>query len=166
MPWDLVEIDTLDVRPLSGRVYKQFSAVDVVSRYGFADIRSSATAAMAREFLQQLMAESPFKIRAVQTDGGSEFYAEFEKACKELGIQFFCLPPRSPKLNGGVERINRTSREECWDLCDGDCVLEEMRPALHKWMSVEYNRVRPHQALRYLTPAEYLENLRVSGCLT
>jgi len=158
-PGDMVEIDTLDVRPLPGKVFKQFSAVDTVSRYGFADIRSSATASMAKEFLQQLVAESPFEIKAVQTDGGSEFYAEFEEACKEMGIRFFCLPPRSPKLNGGVERLNRTSREECWNLYEGETNLENMRPSLRQWMMVEYNQVRPHQALGYLTPTEYLEIL-------
>lgn len=162
-PGDIVEIDTLDVRPLPGRVFKQFSAVDTVSRYGFADIRSRATATIAKEFLEQLVAESPFRIRAVQTDGGSEFHADFEQACKEMGIQFFCLPPRSPKLNGGVERLNRTSREEHWDIYDGDSILESMRPALRRWMMVEYNQVRPHQALGYLTPVEYLERLQVSG---
>jgi len=111
-PGDIVQIDTLDVRPEPGKVYKQFSAVDVVSKYGFGDIKSAATAALARDFLKQIIAESPIPIRAVQTDGGSEFYAEFEQACEELRIKFFCLPPRSPKLNGGVERLNRTSREE------------------------------------------------------
>jgi len=78
-PGDIVQIDTLDVRSEPGKVYKQFSAVDVVSKYGFGDIRSAATAALARDFLKQIIAESPFPIRAVQTDGGSEFYAEFEQ---------------------------------------------------------------------------------------
>ena len=162
-PGDIVQIDTLDIRPLPGSIYKQFSAVDVVSRYGFADVRSRATAAMAKEFLEQLVSESPFTVKAVQTDGGSEFHAEFEQACKEMGLQFFCLPPRSPKLNGSVERFNRTSREEYWNIYDGDLGLESMRPALRQWMKTEYNGVRPHQALGYLTPAEYLENLRAQG---
>jgi len=47
----------------------------------------------------------------VQVDGGSEFYGDFEEACKELGIRLFALPPRSPKLNGVVERLNRTFRD-------------------------------------------------------
>lgn len=157
IPGDIVEIDTLDVRPLPGKIFKQFTAVDTVSRYGFADVRSSATAGMAKEFLEQLTQESPFPIRAVQTDGGSEFYAEFEQACKKIGVRFFCLPPRSPKLNGAVERLNRTSREEHWDIYDGDATLDEMRPALRRWITEEYNQVRPHQALGYVTPTEYLE---------
>lgn len=164
-PGDIVEIDTLDVRPEPGEVYKQFSAVDVVSKFAFGDVRSAATATLAREFLQELIRHSPFQIRAVQTDGGSEFYAEFEEACKELGIKFFCLPPRSPKLNGGVERLNRTFREEFWACYDGECNLGAMRSALRKWLADVYNKMRPHQKLGYLTPVEYLEKLKKEQCL-
>src|SRR5207248_5924235 len=32
-PGDLVQVDTLDVRPLPGMVFKQFTARDVVSRW-------------------------------------------------------------------------------------------------------------------------------------
>lgn len=165
-PGDIVQIDTLDIRRDNKGVYKQFSAVDVYSRYAFGDVRSTATASLAREFLERLVAESPFPVKAVQTDGGSEFYAEFEQACITLGIRFFCLPPRSPKLNGSVERLNRTYREEFWAFYEGEGVLEEMRPALQEWTRHEYNESRPHQALGYKAPAEFLDTLDVAGCLT
>jgi hypothetical protein len=32
-PGDLVQLDTLDLRPLAGAVFKQFTARDVVSRW-------------------------------------------------------------------------------------------------------------------------------------
>lgn len=41
-------------------------------------------------------------------DGGSEFKTCFEKAYQEQGIRLFILPPRSPKLNGCVERVHRS----------------------------------------------------------
>jgi len=50
--------------------------------------------------------------REIRRDGGSEFMAQFETACQQRGIQLFVLPPRSPKLNGHVERAQRTHREE------------------------------------------------------
>jgi transposase InsO family protein len=159
-------MDTLDIRPDPKGVYKQFSSVDVFSRYAFGDVRSSATAALARDFLGEFFSQSPFRVMAVQTDGGSEFYADFEQACIELGIQFFCLPPRSPKLNGSVERLNGTARDEFWAFYDGDGILEEMWPALKEWIQSEYNQSRPHQALGYLAPVEILRSLNVAGCLT
>src|SRR5918993_370382 len=48
----------------------------------------------------------------IQVDSGSEFMAEFEAACQTRAIRLFVLPPRSPKLNGCVERTNRTWRDE------------------------------------------------------
>jgi len=155
-PGDMVQIDTLDIRPAPGYIYKQFSASDVVSKWGFADIRSAATAFLAKEFLEELIKECPFKIKAIQVDGGSEFYADFELACKEYGIKLFCLPPRSPKLNGVVERFNRTYREEFWSCYEGDLRLDEMRPQLKRWTSNVYNNFRPHQSLGYMSPTQFL----------
>lgn len=40
---------------------------------------------------------------------------DFEQARKDKGIKLFVLPPRSPKLNGGVERINQTWRTEFYN---------------------------------------------------
>jgi len=156
LPGDLLQIDTLDLRFNTGNTFKGFTALDTLSRYGFAEVYPKATSLSAREFLEQMIRGSPFPIRAVQTDGGSEFYGEFEIACKELGIKFFSLPPRSPKLNGKVERMNRTLREEFWAFYEDEDNLEEMRAALRKWTSEVYNGKRPHQGLGYLTPAQYL----------
>jgi hypothetical protein len=47
-----------------------------------------------------------------QVDGDSEFTAAFEQACQQRGLRLFVLPPRSPKLNGAVERAQRTRTEE------------------------------------------------------
>jgi len=57
----------------------------------------------------------PFPIRAIQVDGGSEFQDVFEEECQRRGIKLFVLPPRSPKLNGHVERAQRTHTEEFYE---------------------------------------------------
>ena len=154
-PGDLVELDTLDVRPLPGVVRKQLTARDVVSRWDVLEVYSQATAATAAGFLEALEARMPFRIRALQVDGGSEFAAGFEQACQRRGLRLFVLPPRSPKLNGHVERAQRTHTEEFYECYDGDLDLSALRPALRAWEHT-YNHVRPHQALGYLTPVEFL----------
>jgi len=98
-PGDLVEVDTLDVRPLPGVIFKQFTARDVVSRWDVLQAHTRATAQTAAQFLDTLQHRMPFSIRAVQVDGGSEFAADFEPACQQRGLYLFVLPPRSPKLN-------------------------------------------------------------------
>jgi putative transposase len=51
-------------------------------------------------------AKAEVGIAFVRVDGGSEFMAEFETACAAKAIPLYILPPRSPKLNGAVERCN------------------------------------------------------------
>ena len=64
------------MRPLPGVVRKQFTARDVVSRWDVLDIRSVATAKMAAEFVDQVIARMPFVVKAIQVDNGSEYMAE------------------------------------------------------------------------------------------
>jgi len=156
LPGDLVQVDTLDLRPLPGVVLKQFTARDVVSRWDVLMVASRATAPAARRFLDTLEERTPFPVRAIQVDGGSEFQAAFEEACQQRGIRLFVLPPRSPKLNGHVERANRTHAEEFYEVADLPWTVAELNQHALVWERV-YNTVRPHQALGYKTPMEFLE---------
>lgn len=161
VPGALIQLDTVHLRPLPGMERRQFTAVDVVSRQAVFGVRSRATAGTATAFLDDLVQRFPFPVQAIQVDGGSEFMAGFEEACKERGIDLYVLPPRSPKLNGRVERLNGTSRREFWECYDGDLNLSSLQAALLVWEH-HYNTERPHQALGYQTPAAFLTSLDVS----
>ena len=161
-PGDIVQVDTLDVRPLPGVVLKHFTARDVVSRWDVLEVHTRATATTAKAFLDALQARLPFSVNAIQVDGGSEFQAEFEQACQERGLRLFVLPPRSPKLNGHVERAQRTHTEEFYEVYPDDLGIVPLNQALREWERV-YNHVRPHQSLGYLTPFEYLRGLEVGA---
>jgi len=154
-PGDLVQVDTLDVRPVPGVVFKQFTARDVVSRWDVIQAHTRATASAAAEFLDTLQHRMPFPIRAVQVDGGSEFAAEFEQACQQRGLHLFVLPPRSPKLNGAVEHANRTHTEEFYQVTPCSLEMKKLNRELRHWEKI-YNTVRPHQSLGYLTPHQFL----------
>lgn len=129
-PGDLVQVDTLDLRPRPGVMLKQFTARDVVSRWDVMEARSRATALTA---------------------------AEFEQACKQRGLLLFVLPPRSPKLNGHVERAQRTHTEEFYEVIPDSFQLPVLNRQLRAWERI-YNTVRPHQALGYLTPQQFLSH--------
>lgn len=111
-PGDLVQVDTMDLRPDPGKVFKHFTARDVISKHDVIGVASRATAGTAAAFLDRVVERIPFEVKAIQVDEGSEFYAEFELECQRRGIRLFVLPPRSPKLNGCVERAHRTHDEE------------------------------------------------------
>ena len=95
-------------------------------------VYTRATAVVATSFLGQLRERMPFKVSAIEVDGGSEFHVQFEDACKELGIRLFVLPPRSPKLNGHVERAQRTRTEEFYEIYDGYLDTDSLSQALCK----------------------------------
>ena len=154
-PGDLIEIDTMRLAPLPGVVRYHFSAVDVVSRFGVVGVRGVATAGTAKDFLGEVCARAPFPIKAIQIDGGSEFMAEFEQECADRQRRLWVLPPRSPQLNGHVERMNRTFREEWWECYAGEVDVASMQEAGRAGEAV-YNAVRPHQALGMRTPVEFL----------
>jgi transposase InsO family protein len=157
---DLVQLDTLDVRPLPGIIYKHFTAHDVTSKWNVLSVYRKATATTATDFLDILAERMPFQVKAIQVDGGAEFEALFETECQRRGIKLFVLPPRSPKLNGGVERAHRTHTEEFYEVTDSTFDLPELRVELRQWERV-YNTVRPHQNLGYLTPARFLEQQKL-----
>ena len=161
-PGDLVQVDTVDLRLVPGSILKQFTARDGVSRWDVCEVPRRATSTAASLFLKTLLARSPFPIRAIQVDGGSEFHALFEQACQQYGLRLFVLPPRSPKLNGAVERANRTHTEEFYEVTPCSLHVATLHRELQNWERI-YNTVRPHQALGYLTPAEFLASLNQSS---
>jgi transposase InsO family protein len=91
--------------------------------------------------------------------GFSERYADVSDYIPFATAQsrrLFVLPPRSPKLNGGVERAHRTHTEEFYEVTDCTFDLAELREKLLEWEHI-YNTIRPHQALGYLAPQKFLE---------
>lgn len=108
-----------------------------------------------RESPERMRARLPFALQVIRIDGGSEFRAKFETYCQEEGIRLFVLPPRSPKLNGMVERLQRSGRDEFYACVDLEPKLEPVQTALRIYEDT-YNTTRPHQALDFLTPQEYL----------
>ena len=83
---------------------------------------------------------------------------EFEDYCEEEEIKLYVLPLRSPKMNGYVERANETYRYEFWNVYEIPDTIEETRKLLKKF-EYKYNFERPHQALNYLTPMEFYNNM-------
>lgn len=153
-PGAIVQVDTAYVSLFPGFSFKHFTACDVFTRWHVLEAHHRATAHAAAGFLDTIVARMPFAVRAIQVDGGSEFMAQFEDACKERGIQLFVLPPRSPKLNGHVERAQRTHKEEFYYRLTSATTLKQINNLLRRWERV-YNTYRPHQALGQLTPLAF-----------
>lgn len=160
-PGALVQLDTLTVRPTPERTVKHFTAYDPVSRHTVAHAFRRATAQAAAQFLDKLLKALPYKVHALQVDGGSEFKAEFEAACQQRKLPLYVLPPKSPELNGAVERANGAWRYEFYAVYDTPYDLAELNRSIDSFAHL-YNHYRPHGALRGRTPADYLASLHGS----
>ena len=160
-PGGLVLVDTVFITLAPGRAIKHFTADDPVARWTVAKAAKRATAAAASLFLDKVLAEMPFPVTGIQVDGGSEFKAEFEEACQAKGLALYELPPKSPQLNGAVERCNGVWRYEFYGVYDLPANVEALNPLLDSFQHL-YNHHRPHGALAGMTPARYLARLQAS----
>ena len=94
----------------------------------------------------------PFPIQRIQTDRGLEFFAEaVQRRLMEWGIKFRPTKPRSPHLNGKVERTQRADLEEFWATADPKSV--DLRQRLDEWQHF-WNWHRSHTALGGRSPID------------
>jgi transposase InsO family protein len=156
-PGCLVEIDTV-VKFAWGIKRYIVTAVDVHSRYSFACCYEKHDSASTRDFIQKLQSIAPFKIKAIQTDNGSEFCKYFRDYLKEQKIIHYWNYPGRPYRQGHIEKYNRTIQEEFVDqnevLLDDANIFNEK---LSEWL-IWYNTKRFHWGLNLETPVDYLIN--------
>ena len=90
----------------------------------------------------------------IRCDNGPEFIAARLQAwAKNNGIELRYIQPGKPSQNGLIERLNKTLRIECLNLCWFNSI-EEINTELQAW-SMTYNNLRPHQNLNYRAPMSY-----------
>jgi transposase InsO family protein len=96
----------------------------------------------------------PFRIREIRTDRGHEFQAKFHWHVEDQSIRHVYIKPRSPQLNGKVERSHRSDQEEFYQLLNyvDD---QDLNKKLEVWEKF-YNFSRPHGAFGGQAPYEIL----------
>ena len=162
---DLIQIDTVYVYPRPGLTRYQFTACDYITKQIARCTASHITSRSAKKILDIIEERFAFKVKVIQIDGGSEFKAEFEAECQKRGIILYVLPPHSPKLDGVVERAQKTSKEEIYDILDVPENIEAHNELL-KRQDYVYNFIRPHDSLDLMTPNQYyLSIINKSKCV-
>lgn len=161
---DMVQIDTKYVMLLGGRIIYQFTAIDVLTKRRVLRYYSSLLSKNGADFLRVCLKEFPFAIKAIQTDNGKEFLKDFDKLCKELKLPHYFIEARHPKQNSYVENSHGFDEREFYQQGNVDKDIEDMDKSLEKW-EYTWNYVRPHQALNYLTPDEYLQKIQLNNLI-
>lgn len=160
-PGALVQVDTTQVVASPGKVAYQFGAVDYFTRKRVVGLAPRLTSAQGAAFLQRMVAEFPFPVEAIQSDGGAEFLKDFGAKVEELKLTHYFNRPNYPQGNGCIERSFRTDEEEFYQVEELPADLGGLEAALLAWNQV-YERVRPHQALGYRTPEQFYQEWLVA----
>lgn len=132
----------------------QYTAIDDATRIRALKIYQRHNQKSSTDFIDYVFEKFPFRIHTVRTDRGHEWQAQFHWHVEDQGIRHVYIKPRSPQLNGKVERSHRTDQEEFYQLLTytDDVDLNEKLAA---WESF-YNLNRPHGAHGGKTPYEAL----------
>jgi putative transposase len=146
--------DFMEDRTTDGRKLRFLTVIDEFSRECLAiQVRRSFPAKAVLAVLKQLFAEhSPPEF--LRSDNGPEFIAKVIRGwLSEQGALTLCIDPGSPWQNAFGESFNGRFRDECLNLEVFISVAEA--GVIAKSWRVDYNEVRPHSSLGYLTPAEF-----------
>lgn len=174
-PGELVEVDIKYVpRKLNKKRYFQFTAIDCATRWRFLRIYENMGNGSAIAFVEELIKNAPFKIKAIKTDNGSCFtnrYTGYLKSADPINprlhaldlflmrhnIIHYLIDPGKPAQNGKVERSHRTDQEMFYDRHNFKTLLG-LKRALRNW-NKKYNNLE-HCSLDGLTPNEALSRVQ------
>ena len=157
LPGHQVQIDVKFVEPLKGAARPADQpAHQVLPVHCDRRLHPAAGAAIyprcdqktAIQFVDYVLERLPFPVQIIQTDNGAEFQSAFHYHVLDKGIGHRYIKPRTPRLNGKVERSHRIDAEEFYALLDG-LVIDDAKIFNNKLKEWEdyYNYHRPHGGL-------------------
>ena len=153
-----LDVKFLERIPTTGKRLYQFTAIDDCTRIRVLKVYDACNQRTAIRFLDELRHRLPFRIHVLQTDNGAEFQSQFHWHAEALDIRHVYIRPRTPRLNGKVERSHRVDDQEFYQLLDQQGISDDIHlfnQKLREWEDY-YNYHRPHGALDGQTPYERL----------
>lgn len=150
-----IEMDTVHLWVL-GRKHYFMTALDVVTRFAWVTKVKSQNSPWAKQAYIEFERNYKEKTRVIQTDNGSEFLGTFHKYLEEKRITHEFIYPKSPRVNGYIERFNRTFKEEFLYKYELDLQEKIFNQKLKNYL-IWYNTKRPHQGLGMKSPLDYMQ---------
>jgi transposase len=101
-----VDVKFLTLKAPGGKTVRrfQYTAIDDATRIRALKIYPRHNQTNAMSFLDYVLEKFPFRVQTIRTDRGHEFQALFHWHVEDKGIRHVYIKPRSPQLNGKVER--------------------------------------------------------------
>lgn len=154
-----VDVKFLGLKTADGNRIRryQYTAIDDATRIRALRIYRRHNQQRAIAFIDHVIEKFPFRIHTIRTDRGHEFQARFHWHVEDKGIRHVYIKPRSPQLNGKVERSHRSDQEEFYQLLTYTDDVD-LNQKLAEWEHF-YNCNRPHGAHEGKTPYEALKSM-------
>jgi transposase InsO family protein len=153
-----MDVKFLDRIPGTRKRFFQFTAIDDCTRVRVLKVFDACNQTTAIQFADEVIKRLPFRVQVIQTDNGAEFQSRFHWHLESRDIRHVYIRPRTPHLNGKVERSHRVDDQEFYQLLDKDGITDDVHlfnDKLREWEDY-YNYHRPHGALDGQTPYERL----------
>lgn len=155
-----IEIDSI-VKFIHGIKLYIINAVDVKLKFQFSYGYTRLNSQNSLDFMKKLELVYPIQngIKIIQTDNGLEFMGDFDNYLKRKNISHLFIYPRCPKINGFIERANRTLQEEFINGHEEYALngIAEFNSRLIDYL-IWYNTKRVHKSLNNISPINYLLN--------
>jgi IS30 family transposase len=148
-PREVIQMDSIDF----GDVFA-YCAIDIHTREGQVVLRPTLTAEDGADALEELMGYFG-ACHVIQTDGGSEFEADFTDQVPAYAQRQRIARPYKKNEQAFIERFNRTVRQEClgWGKYTPD-QIPTLQVELNEWLHY-YHFVRPSMAFMPMRPPLY-----------
>ena len=170
-PYQPGEVGQMDVKHWKRAAY-QYDIVDCATRIKYKRLYPGVSPAYTVDFLKHAVRffGPAFTFRCIQTDNGMEFVYDQLPQTKQNtltvvqrwltanDIRHGRIPPRSPYLNGRIERSHGVDKHRYKKLTTNSHQKAELQAFLVE-DCLDYNFYRPHSMLRMLTPVEYLQGI-------
>ena len=145
-----------------GRRFRVLNIVDDVTRECLAAVPDTSISGrrVARELTDLVRRRG--KPGMIVSDHGTEFTSNAILAwAKDAGVEWHYIESGKPMQNGFCESFNGRMRDELLNetLFLG---LAHARSLITEWVT-DYNEVRPHSSLGYITPAAFAAGLTATG---
>jgi transposase InsO family protein len=158
-PRSVIEFDMKHIY-LAGVKQYAFVAIDIFTKEAVIHLARQPSSLQAMLALDKAVGIFGREL-VIVNDNGSENYRHAYNYLKSHSIAQYFTRPHTPKDKPHVENFIGKLQQECLDEDRRQMSLAEREAQVLSWLN-DYHFFRPHQALNYLTPAEFCDTLGIT----